>query len=245
MNERPNESASSADFEFTILREANNYRHAILSLFTPHLRGRVIEIGAGIGQFTELVRESRQIEHLLSVEPDPGFCAEFRKALPNQPLLEGTSASVTDPGQWNGILSINVLEHIREDENELARYSALLKKKRGKLCLFVPARREIFSPIEIDFGHHRRYSRTELRAKLEHAGFKIVRLHYFNFIGYFAWWLNFRVCRKRKFSLAMVRLFDRIILPLSFGVESRIGWPPIGQSLAAVAEADEQNGLSP
>ncbi|MGD0743611.1 MAG: hypothetical protein ABSA45_00500, partial [Verrucomicrobiota bacterium] len=142
-----------------------------------------------------------------------------------------------DPGLWNGILSINVLEHIREDEDELARYSALLKRKRGTLCLFVPARQEIYSPIEVDFGHHRRYSRPGLRNKLERAGFTIVRLHYFNFIGYFAWWLNFQVGRRRKFSPAKVRLFDRVIFPLSFGFESRVSWPPIGQSLVAVAKA--------
>jgi hypothetical protein len=237
MNERPNESASTADFEFNALREAENYRRAIMRLFASHLRGRVIEVGAGVGQFTALLRESRQIEHLLSIEPDPKFCAEFRKALPDQPLLEGTIASVTDPGPWNGILSINVLEHIREDDNELARYSALLNKKRGVLCLFVPARQEIYSPIEVDFGHHRRYSRRGLRDKMERAGFKIVHLHYFNFIGYFAWWLNFQVGRRRKFNPAMVRLFDRVIFPLSFGFESRVSWPPIGQSLVAVAEA--------
>jgi len=245
MKERPNESASTADFEFNALRDAENYRRAILKLFAPHLQGRVIEVGAGVGQFTVLLRELGQIQHLLSVEPDSRFCAEFRKALPGQPLLEGTVAALTDPSQWNGILSINVLEHIREDENELAMYANLLQANRGKLCLFVPARQEIFAPIENDFGHHRRYSRDGLRTKLERAGFKLVHLHYFNLIGYFAWWLNFQVRRRRKFSPAMVRLFDRAIFPLGFGFESRVSWPPVGQSLVAVAAAGGGSGLSP
>jgi len=244
MKERPNESASTADFEFNALSEAENYRRAILKLFAPHLRGRVIEVGAGIGQFTALLRDLEQIQYLLSIEPDPGFCAAFRKALPRQPLLEGTVAALTDSGPWNAILSINVLEHIREDENELARYANLLQESRGKLCLFVPARQEIFAPIEQDFGHHRRYSRNGLRNKLERAGFQLVHLHYFNLIGYFAWWLNFQVSRRRKFSPAMVRLFDRAIFPVGFAFESRVCWPPIGQSLVAVAVAGKRNGLS-
>ena len=245
MKERPNESASTADFEFNALSEAENYRRAILKLFAPHLRGRVIEVGAGIGQFTTLLRELSQIQHLLSIEPDAGFCAAFRQSLPRQPLLEGTVAGLTDSGPWNAILSINVLEHIREDENELARYANLLQENRGKLCLFVPARQEIFAPIEHDFGHHRRYSRNDLRSKLERAGFQVVHLHYFNLIGYFAWWLNFQVSRRRTFSPAMVRLFDRAIFPVGFGFESRVCWPPIGQSLVAVAVAGGRNGLSP
>jgi len=245
MKERPNESASTADFEFNALGQAENYRRAILKLFAPHLHGRVIEVGAGIGQFTALLRDLEQIQYLLSIEPDPGFCAAFRKALPRQPLLEGTVAGLTDSGPWNSILSINVLEHIREDENELATYANLLRESRGNLCLFVPARQEIYAPIEHDFGHHRRYSRDSLRNKLERAGFKLIHLHYFNLIGYFAWWLTFQVRRQRKFSPAMVRWFDRAIFPLGFGLESRVSWPPIGQSLVAVAVAGGGNGLSP
>ena len=237
MKERPNESASTDDFEFKALREAKNYRRALLKIFSPCLEGRVIEVGAGTGQFTEQLRELKTLQYLLSVEPDPRFCAEFRKTLPGQPLLEGVITSVTDPGPWNGILSINVLEHIREDEKELSVYSGMLKKERGRLCLFVPARQEIYAPIEVGFGHHRRYSRGELRRKLEQAGFKILQLHYFNFIGYFAWWFNFRLMGQRKFNPAMVRLFDRSIFPIGFGLESRVAWPPIGQSLVAVAEA--------
>jgi len=237
MTERPNESASTDDFEFAALREANNYRRALLKVFSPYLRGRVIEIGAGTGQFTGELRTLPSIQYLLSIEPDPKFCAEFRKTLPGQPLVEGVITSVTDPNPWNGILSVNVLEHIREDQSELALYANLLKKEHGRLCLFVPARQEIYAPIEVDFGHHRRYSRGNLRRKLENAGFKILRLHYFNFIGYFGWWWSFRVLGQRKFNPSMVRLFDRYIFPVGFGLESRLLWPPIGQSLVAIAEA--------
>jgi hypothetical protein len=103
MSERPNESATTDDFEFNALREANNYRRALLKMFAPHLRGRVIEIGAGHGQFTEQLRTVPAIDYLLAVEPDARFCAEFRKTLPGQPLVEGIITSITDPGPWNGI----------------------------------------------------------------------------------------------------------------------------------------------
>jgi hypothetical protein len=116
-------------------------------------------------------------------------------------------------------------------------YSSLLKKEHGRVCLFVPARQEIYAPIEIDFGHHRRYSRDDLRRKLEKAGFKIIKLHYFNFIGYFAWWFSFKMMGQRKFNPGMVRLFDRMIFPVGFGLESNLTWPPFGQSLVAIAEA--------
>src|SRR6185503_6185248 len=96
---------------------------------------------------------------------------------------------------------------------ELARCRDLLGAAGGHLCLFVPARPEIYAPIDQDFGHHRRYRLRELRRKLELAGLEVVRLHYFNLVGYFAWWLNFCVRKQRSFAPAAVRFFDRVIFP--------------------------------
>lgn len=237
MSERPNERARTATFEFEALRSAHNYRRAVLREFTPSLHGHVLEVGTGIGQLTALLKNLPGIESLTAIEPDPALCRKFRQALPDQPLIEGTIESLSGPHPINAILSVNVLEHIRDDEPELAAYQKLLRATNGCLCLFVPARPEIYARIDRDFGHHRRYTRPELRAKLTRAGFEIVRLDYFNIAGYFAWWLNFRLLRRRRFGDGSVRLFDRVIFPVSNFLESHILRPPFGQSLIAIARA--------
>jgi SAM-dependent methyltransferase len=235
--ERPNEAAASADFEFAALREATHYRAALLREFAPHLRGRVLEVGAGIGQLTAQLRQWPGIETLAAVEPEPSFCRAFHAALPEVRLIEGTIERVPPDPPWHAILSVNVLEHIRDDAAELAAYHRRLAPSRGRLCLFVPARPEIYAPIDKQFGHHRRYTRLELARKLSQAGFGSVRLHYFNFAGYFGWWLNFRVRKKLHFEAQAVRLFDKAIFPMMHWLESRVCRPPIGQSLLAVAGA--------
>ena len=105
------------------------------------------------------------------------------------------------------------------------------------LCLFVPARPEIYAPIDKDFGHFRRYTRPELKGKLFRAGFQVERLWYFNFVGYFAWWFNFRLLKKREFEREKLRLHDRAIFPVVHWLESKVLRPPFGQSLLAVARA--------
>ena len=151
MNEPPHEPAISANFEFDALSTANNYRRAVVREFTPHLQRRVIEIGAGIGQITELLRQIPELRYLLSIEPDSEFCKQFRKSFPGQALIEGTIHSLGCDENWNVLVSINVLEHIRDDERELAVYHKLLRPEKGRLCLFVPARQEIYAPIDRDF----------------------------------------------------------------------------------------------
>ena len=225
------------NFEFSALSEAKNYRAALVKEFGPVLTGNVLEIGAGIGQITEVVRAQPDVQKVMGVEPDGAFLDLFRKRLPDVPLIQGTADALKPDSRWNTIICVNVLEHIEADERELRTYRTLLSQAKGHLCLFVPARPEIYAPIDKDFGHFRRYTRPELKRKLAQAGFQIVRLNYFNAVGYFAWWLSFCVMRKRVFDVGAVRLFDRVIFPIVFNWESRVLRPPFGQSLIAIAKA--------
>jgi len=236
MNGIPNEAAQTEDFEFAALSEAKNYRHALLAEYSGHLRGTVLEVGAGIGQLTGLLLKNDAIGKLVSIEPDARFCARLRQAFPSHTLVQGTILNAPEE-RWDAILNINVLEHIPDDRLELERYRRLLAPAGGTLCLFVPARPEIYAPIDRDFGHFRRYTRAGLRARLQQAGFEVLKLRYYNIAGYFAWWLNFRLLRRRHFSSEAVRIFDRLIFPPVHGIERALCPPPVGQSLLAVARA--------
>jgi SAM-dependent methyltransferase len=237
MAAEPELAARASDFEFAALGEARNYRAALLREFAPHLHGRVLEAGAGIGQFTALLRQLPGVQRLVALEPEPRFCRQLRDTFPGLAVLDGTiDIAAADPA-WDAVVSINVLEHIADDRGELAAYARLLAPQRGALCLFVPAGPELYAPIDRDFGHFRRYTRPDLRKKLEQAGFAVLRLEAFNSVGYAVWWFGFRVLRRRRFTAWGVRWFDRWVFPPVRALETRLGWVPFGQSLLAVARA--------
>lgn len=231
-----NKGIALSGFEFSALRVANNYRRMLAREFTVNLKGRVIEIGSGIGQMTQEFRNLPDIEFLQSVEPDPTFYDEFKKVLPGQPLIEGTIYDIRGD-EWDAIISINVLEHIERDQEELGLYAKILSKRKGTLNLFVPARPEIYAPIDKDFGHFRRYTRKDIIEKLGKAGFTIEYIRYYNFVGYFAWWWKFCVLKARQFKTNEVRFYDKIIFPIVYFIESHICRPPIGQNLIVIARA--------
>ncbi len=222
------------NYEFSGLEPASRYRAAIAREFVSITAGRVLEVGAGIGQMTGVLRRSPGVTHYAAVEPDNAFHASFRDRHPAIPLHSSLPAD-TD---WDTVLAINVLEHIPEDRVALAAWADRLRHRGGRIGLFVPARPELFAPIDQAFGHQRRYTRPQLRAALESVGFRVERLHYFNLVGYFGWLWLYRILGRRRFDAGAVRFFDRWIFPAGNALE-RLGIrPPFGQSLVAIASMD-------
>src|SRR5215469_1014815 len=84
----------TGNFEFTALNAAENYRRALLAEFSPFLGDRVIEIGAGIGQLSQLLLGAPPLRQLTCVEPDAEFCREHRVRVPGAILIEGTVADL-------------------------------------------------------------------------------------------------------------------------------------------------------
>ena len=234
---QPNALAATEDFEFEALSQAVNYRLALRDEFRSFVRGDVLEVGAGVGQFTQVLATLPEVKRIVAVEPEPRFCEAFRRLYPDRPLVEGTIDAIGGSVDFDALVSINVLEHIAADQEELDKYWRCLTARHGYLSLFVPARPEIYSPIDRDFGHYRRYRMAELRDKLERSGFTVCRLDYFNSAGYLAWWLSFCVLRKRRFNRGAVTLYDRFIFPVVRIIEKRFLRPPLGQSLIAIGRA--------
>jgi hypothetical protein len=134
----------------------------------------------------------------------------------------------------DNIVAINIIEHIRNDK-EFIRHSSSMLNKGGRLVIFAPAFPFLFSQIDKEAGHYRRYTKDDLSDLLKSNGLELLFLHYFNFVGFWGWMLNkytksgvdsnttnYQVHAFNKF-VWLFRLFD---------VFSR--W--CGQSVIAVAE---------
>jgi len=80
--------------------------------------------------------------------------------------------------EFDGICAFDVLEHIEDDGNVLKNMHDALKPG-GTFFITVPADRRLWSSMDINAEHKRRYSMQELRIKIESNGFKVIKLSYF------------------------------------------------------------------
>ena len=121
----------------------------------------------------------------------------------------------------------------RARRRDLAR---LLRSARvQRLFVRVPALPWIYGRNDAAIGHYRRYSRSSLRALLEGAGLRPVRIGFHNVAGILPWLVIGRVLRReRAVSAGEGRAFDALVPVLRFA--ERLVPPPVGLSLYATCE---------
>lgn len=222
---------------------ALNYHKWILQIFAPHLGRRVIEVGAGSGSFSELLL-THNLDSLAVIEPSTDMYkllqGYLQQAVTNtqiifrQALFRTVAEELKALQQPDSVIYVNVLEHVEDDAAELAAVYETLPMG-GKLFIFVPALRWLYSAFDQSIGHFRRYSKSELETKCRQAGFRVVQAAYFDFLGIAPWWLKYRLLKSLKMEPQAVAVYDNYFVPVTKAMESRVT-PPLGKNLILIAE---------
>ena len=219
------------------LSDMPNYTKAILKPIRPYLRGRVIEVGAGIGNVANHYLDDAQ--HVLLVEPAenlyPTLVERFRgqsKVTTSCTLLHETDpALVSEP--FDAAIVVNVLEHI-ENDRELLEQLHTLVRPGGMLLIFVPALPWLYGTLDSLVHHFRRYTHDGLRERVEEAGLSVDTLQYFDLLGIIPWFLAGKVFRRQQFDQSGAKAYDRFGVPFTRFFERQLS-PPFGKSLLCMA----------
>jgi len=216
------------------LEDAQNYAEWIVASVRPHVRGRILEVGAGQGTYSAVFAD---MGTLTAIEPSEAQSAALRERLLDHPTAQVWATGIEDLPEhepFDSIVLLNVLEHIPDDRGALVTLHDALAEG-GRLVLWVPAFELLYGDFDHRIGHYRRYRIGELRQRCTDAGLRIVDARYTNAPGFFAWLLVVRVLGLQPTSGHLATLYDRWIVPLTRRVESWVR-PPFGQSLLIVAE---------
>lgn len=214
------------------LQAADHYNRWLMDRVEDAIGSRVLEIGSGSGTMTRLLA---QRELLVGIEVVDDFVTSLRRRFADRPnarfVHHDISRSPGDLGRYrfDSAVSFNVLEHIEDDVAALRNVRDVLEPD-GTLGLVVPAHPTLHGQLDDLIGHWRRYTVSDLRDKLERAGFVVERLAYSNLIGALGWFVQVRLLGRSE--LGATGLFDRIV-PALAATERR--WaPPFGLSVVAV-----------
>ena len=81
-------------------------------------------------------------------------------------------------------------------------------RKGGTAVVLVPQDPTIYGTLDAVLGHHRRYTKADLKSKMEQAGFEVRDIFEFNRITRPGWILNGRVLKRSSFGRIQLWFFD-------------------------------------
>jgi SAM-dependent methyltransferase len=219
------------------LADAPNFNTAVLGKVESFIGCRVLEVGVGIGTFTERLLPRCQL--VVGVDVVGDFLALCRKRLGDHQNLELHQADMgagIPPAlrgrRFDTVLCMNVLEHIEDDTRALRDFLALLEPA-GALVLIIPQYPWLYNCLDSNDGHFRRYDRRGIEARLQVTGFEVTHTSCFNLAGIVGWFVNGTLLRRKDLPARQLRTYDRLA-PWLLRLESLIG-PPAGLSLLVVA----------
>jgi SAM-dependent methyltransferase len=219
------------------VREIACYNDWVFSILRPHLGGRVLELGCGIGTYSTRLRA--RARRLTCVDMDPHYVATVQALFAGDDdvvVEEGTvGKGLTFPAaSFDAIVCLNVLEHIEDDLAALRELRSWLAPS-GRVLLQVPAHPRLFGSIDTALGHWRRYTRKGLAGILAAAGFDLVLApRYLYLLAIPGWWWFGRVRRRTVVPETTVRIANTMAA-MSRSLESLIR-APAGLTLVAVGQ---------
>ncbi|MEK7760927.1 MAG: class I SAM-dependent methyltransferase [Nitrospirota bacterium] len=230
--------------ELSTIESLVNYHSWIYQEIQPFLGVRLIEIGAGLGTFSDLLirhhiagQPNRTLELL---EPTEGLFAQLRNKcqarhdglLRTDRLRLANNMFTPRVNTFDTAIMINVLEHIEDDRNLISHiYSSI--QPGGTLAVFSPALPFLYSPLDRRVGHFRRYRKNDLAALIEGAGFSLEKVQYMDTLGVIPWYVINVLAGSCSFNPLLAKTYDRAVVPITRWMEHCFG-SPIGKNVLVV-----------
>lgn len=222
--------------ELELFARAHGWKSYYGSMIARYIHGDVLEVGAGIGG-TTTVLFTPKVRSWLCLEPDAALATQLESA--TERLGGETSPSVRVgyledlPANmlFDCILYIDVLEHIRDDREQLA-HAAEHLRPGGRIVVLSPAHEFLFSEFDRQIGHFRRYNRRSLAAA-KPPGVAEESWFYLDSVGTILSLANRLLLRSDQPTVGQIRLWDRCVIPISRLIDPLLGHR-VGKSIVMV-----------
>mgnify|MGYP004556537455 CR=1 FL=1 len=222
-----------------VMSEAKNYNYFLFGILETILKNntihKILDFGAGQGCFAKLLRQHYNKTDINCVEIDDEYYLKLKE--------DGfeTYYDINDINyntKYDLVYSFNVLEHIEDDFKTLVKIKNKLSEN-GNLILYVPAFQFLYSNFDKKISHKRRYSKKDLIAKIQKAGFEINKMEYVDSLGFLCAIIYKMFVNKDKLNKNTLKIYDRFLFPISRFLD-KIGFKYIlGKNLLLIAKIKE------
>jgi SAM-dependent methyltransferase len=204
-----------------------------LNLDSKDQKLKLMDFGAGTGALAEIWQREYGINPIC-LEIDNDLC----KILNDKGFATFQNLDLVS-NDFTAVYTSNVLEHIEDDRKSLRDIRAIMQVG-GKLAIYVPALPFLFSDMDAQVGHYRRYKRKELIEKVQESGFMVEKCYWNDCIGVAAWFSLKILGYKGKVGIGSKKslvIYDKFVYPISKILDKLFFKKIIGKNLFLFAKA--------
>ncbi len=208
----------SGYYTLASVARAQKYNRWLLEQVAPFMGRRLLEAGSGIGNLSGLFLNH---DRLVLVDHEEIYVDKLRQRYGARANVRVERADLTNPDDYerwqderlDTVVCSNVLEHLEGDVDVLRSFERTLVPG-GHCILVVPAGPWLYTPMDRELGHYRRYTQEDLASKLEAAGFEVAYARTISRLGTIGWAISGHLLRRRHLSARQMIWYDRL-LPLA------------------------------
>ena len=173
--------------------KASIWRKYIFWIIKKYIKGFTLEVGAGIGSFTNNYKSLANNITLSEIDTDNLSFIKEKFKTDNFNFTSDYTKNINK--NFDTIMYLNVLEHIEKDIEEIEDAFKKLNPK-GYLIILVPAHNKLYSKFDKAVGHFKRYDIGFFKnIKIQKS--KLIKLSYLDY-EYFFIFLN-KIFLKKRF----------------------------------------------
>lgn len=197
-----------------VIEKANRFNKWMYDTIKLHCKGKILEIGSGIGNISEYFIKDKQ-DIVLSDLRD-NYIEIARNKFENEVLkidLVNTNFDTNYNhllGTFDTVFALNVVEHIKDDLQAIANCKKLLKKG-GHLIILVPAYQNLFNQFDVELEHYRRYTQKSLKKIINANQLSLKKTFSFNVIGILGWFVTGSILKKKTIPEGQMGLFNKLV----------------------------------
>ena len=193
--------------------KATIWRKYIFFQIKKFIKGNVLEVGAGIGSFTNNYKNLPNKITLSQIDQEN--LSLIKKKFKDANINFTGDLTKNIKRNFDTIMYLNVLEHIEDDTKEINEAFQKLNPG-GFLVILVPAHNNLYSEFDKAIGHFRRYEIKYFR-NLKVNNSKLIKLNFLDSAGYFLYYINKIFFKKEVYpSKLKIYIWDKFFTPITF-----------------------------
>jgi 2-polyprenyl-3-methyl-5-hydroxy-6-metoxy-1,4-benzoquinol methylase len=202
-----------------IISDAVNFNNWTYEVIKPYCKGKILEIGSGIGNISDRFINNNSDITLSDIRPNylSFLKQKYVSLLTEEKII---LMDLVDPdfnnkfqnlsGTFDTVFALNVVEHIEDDVTAVKNCYKLIKPG-GKIVLLMPAFQWLYNTFDAELCHFRRYNRNSMQQLLKSSELSTEKTFYFNAGGITGWFVSGKLFHNKTIPQGQMKLFDTLV----------------------------------